>query len=1038
MPPSTFAGRFALASLLSLLFFVRVPCRAAQKPQELDSNLPDTDVPYGISDWSESLGNHRARVSVNEHANAVWVRIPWRRRDEQPGNKEILVVDAATNLRVTNVARVSINRELGDLLFAPPTVPGEYFIYYLPFTREGWWASPTTVYWTPTNTADAVWLATTVPLQKQILHDETNGLPAAKVLAIEAINDFNRRDPMEVVATAHELKNLLAEHARERYLLFPEDRRYPIRMTEELPLRWIRRGPSSAFAGEALRGEFYAFQLGLFACSQPVNDVRIEFSDLRAGAAGTIPAAALRCFNLRGTNWLGQPIQKTVNVPKGKVQALWLGVQVPLGTKPATYRGKITVRPGNAPASTVRFALAVSASLLPDAGDGELWRQSRLRWLDSTIGLDDEVFAPYTPVTVRGQTVGVLGRQVRFNDAGLLDSIQTTFSGSVDATDARPLELLANPMQFIVETAAGPVHWKLKGAKALSHTTEAVVWQASAQSDGLELLCRAKLECDGYINYQLTLRASRRADLKDIRLEIPLRREVATYMMGLGRKGGYRPAEWQWKWDVNRANSQLWIGDVNAGLSCKLKHLADRWDIYNLVQSGLYRDWSNEGKGGCNVTEEGAAVVIRAYTGLRAVVPKEELHFNFGLLITPVKTLDKHHWQWRYYHAEQAKPVSEVAPMGISLINLHQGDPFNPHINYPFAATAQLSNYIAQAHARDIKVKIYYTIRELSNYAAEFWALRSLGNEVFLDGPGFKLADQFVTKPPSADKPKTGGAWLCEHAISGYVPAWHTPLGNGHYDASIATTGLSRWHNYYLEGLGWLIRNVGVDGLYLDGVGYDREILKRVRKVMQQARPGCLIDFHSGNNFHPEYGLNNCANQYIELFPCLDSLWLGEGFDYNESPDYWLVEIAGIPYGLFSEMLQGGGNPWRGMLYGMSNRLGWGGDPRPLWKAWDDFQIQDARMLGYWDAANPVKTGETNILATTYLKNNQALISLASWAKGPTQVRLALDPAKLGFALENARFSAPAIPGFQGAATFKLRDPIPVDPGRGWLLLLKP
>ena len=107
----------------------------------------------------------------------------------------------------------------------------------------------------------------------------------------------------------------------------------------------------------------------------------------------------------------------------------------------------------------------------------------------------------------------------------------------------------------------------------------------------------------------------------------------------------------------------------------------------------------------------------------------------------------------------------------------------NPHINYPFAATTKLSTYIAQAHARNIKVKIYYTIRELSNYAAEFWALRSLGNEVFLDGPGFKLADQFLTNTALDRLPKTGGAWLCEHVVSGYVPAWHTPLGNGHYDA---------------------------------------------------------------------------------------------------------------------------------------------------------------------------------------------------------------------------------------------------------------
>ena len=46
------------------------------------------------------------------------------------------------------------------------------------------------------------------------------------------------------------------------------------------------------------------------------------------------------------------------------------------------------------------------------------------------------------------------------------------------------------------------------------------------------------------------------------------------------------------------------------------------------------------------------------------------------------------------------------------------------------------------------------------------------------------------------------------------------------------------------------------------------------------------------------------------------------------------------------EMLQKGGNPWRGMVYGMTSRLPWAGDPRPLWKVWDEFGIADARMIG--------------------------------------------------------------------------------------------
>jgi hypothetical protein len=46
-------------------------------------------------------------------------------------------------------------------------------------------------------------------------------------------------------------------------------------------------------------------------------------------------------------------------------------------------------------------------------------------------------------------------------------------------------------------------------------------------------------------------------------------------MMGMGRKGGYRPDSWEWKWDVTRANGQLWLGDVDGGLSCKLPAVSE-------------------------------------------------------------------------------------------------------------------------------------------------------------------------------------------------------------------------------------------------------------------------------------------------------------------------------------------------------------------------------------------------------------------------------------------------------------------------------
>ncbi len=326
------------------------------------------------------------------------------------------------------------------------------------------------------------------------------------------------------------------------------------------------------------------------------------------------------------------------------------------------------------------------------------------------------------------------------------------------------------------------------------------------------------------------------------------------------------------------------------------------------------------------------------------------------------------------------------------------------------------------AHARNLKLKIYYTLRELSSYVTEFWAVRSLGNEIFYPGPGF----QTVAAPPDAkpagpvlvnndrnkpgakapweDLPRTGSAWLAEHAITDYSPAWHMPMGNGRYDAAVNLRSQTRWENYYLEGLAWLLKNVGIDGIYLDDLVYDHETMKRVRKVLDRTRPGCLIDLHS-NNWQGIYK-KSPATFYIEHMPMVDSLWFGELFDYDHKPpDYWLVEISGIPYGLFGEMLEGGGNLWRGMIYGMANRFG-AGNPGPMWKAWDDFGIQDARMIGYWDPACPVRTDNKDVLATVYVKRGKTLVSLASWAPQAVKCRLKIDWKALGLDPAKAKLSA--------------------------------
>jgi len=68
-----------------------------------------------------------------------------------------------------------------------------------------------------------------------------------------------------------------------------------------MPRKFMERGPLARFEGCEARGEFYAFQVGLFACRQAIDDVAVRFTSLTNQTGGTrIPASASQCFNVNG------------------------------------------------------------------------------------------------------------------------------------------------------------------------------------------------------------------------------------------------------------------------------------------------------------------------------------------------------------------------------------------------------------------------------------------------------------------------------------------------------------------------------------------------------------------------------------------------------------------------------------------------------------------------------------------------------------------------------------------------------------------
>jgi hypothetical protein len=976
------------------------------------------EIKYRVknNEWDiDSLGTHRVVLNLtNTAAKVAEATIDWRRNDLNPENKAVFVVDSTTNQRILNVSLTAINRESCTLYFEPAAGHNTYFVYYLPYHVNRKSNYPNAKYLAPQQTAADDWMK---------LMKKPANVSQADVVCIEEINQLNSFYPMEVIATQDETNKLIHDKAGRSYLVFTEDRMHTIEMKHDLPQRWIINGVERVFEGECKKGENYAYQLGIYPVTKSIEDVRVTFSDLKAKDGSVIPAKVMSCLNTNGTDFKGKPFTHQVDVAERDIQAMWCLVNVPVSTVAGVYEGTATVTVKDAESRHVGIRLTVDNATAVNGGVNEPWKQTRLTWLNSTLAQKNDVIKPYTPLVVKGDAIALLGRKVTLDKTGLPEGIETYFTPEMTGFSIKPKAVIAQPITFVAESGAGPEKWVSAGVKFTDKQPGTVKWEAKNTSVNLQMDVQGSLEFDGFVAYTIKVTALKDVTLNDIRMEIPFNKDAAKYIIGLNLKGEKRPATYDWKWDVpNKNQDGAWLGDVNAGLQFSLRdeHYVRPLNTNFYLQKPLLlpTSWGNDNKGGINISEDKGEVLVKNYSGQRVMKKGDTLYYNFTLLITPFHPINTDfQWATRFYH--RYANIDTIKATGATVINIHHGTAINPYINYPFIAHDAMKAYIDEAHSKGLKVKIYNTVRELSNSAYEIFPMRSLGHEIYSGGKG------------------GGYSWLQEHLGDDYIAAWYVPEVK---DAAVINSGMSRWHNYYVEGMNWLVQNVGIDGIYLDDVAFDRTTMKRVKRVLtQDGHPG-IIDLHSANQYDKSDGFNNSANLYLENFPYLNRLWFGEYFDYeHNSPDFFLTEVSGIPFGLMGEMLQGGGNPWRGMIYGMTNRMPWSdnADPRPIWKEWDKFGMKGTKMIGYWVENKPVRTDNAYILATVYIKPKKALVAIASWADTTANIKLLINWKSLGINPAHAEIIAPAIKNFQPARVFKVGEAIPVDKGKGWLLEIK-
>ncbi len=153
--------------------------------------------------------------------NAVLAVLPWRRPDLRPETKKIIVTEALSGKEIKNVLISELSSERGIIIFEPETVPGDYFIYYLPLNTEKGLEmldmEALNDYYSPNYEIDQNW--------KELVINNLSSVPTGR--NNDVVCRSNSIFLLQGVDSYKKEKDELFIQKKSDYLVIPEDRAFP-------------------------------------------------------------------------------------------------------------------------------------------------------------------------------------------------------------------------------------------------------------------------------------------------------------------------------------------------------------------------------------------------------------------------------------------------------------------------------------------------------------------------------------------------------------------------------------------------------------------------------------------------------------------------------------------------------------------------------------------------------------------------------------------------------------------------------------------
>lgn len=629
-------------------------------------------------------------------------------------------------------------------------------------------------------------------------------------------------------------------------------------------------------------------------------------------------------------------------------------------------------------------------------------------WWGNTYGIPEKVPEPWTPVKKTSQGFRVWNREIKLGE--LLQPLQIVNGG---------VEMLLSPICLDLQLNG----LKLKKPKRIRYKETEIAYRLKLRAEGLEGELLLEADFDGFMKYTLFLSSDKSAELKRLVLEIPLKKDLATYY----HHGAFGTPPSYVQLKITKGYGTLHDKPLNFPFTDEVWLGNDEMGIQWVAESDQWWSPAERNKTVQLIPSDGTTLLrISIVEKPRRV--ERELKFQWAIIPTPVKPMNDLYLH-RLRYAQSGFGMNE------SMTDL----------------------------AENVEKYIEATVEGGANAFGQ-WAWRggkSVWNEDF-GAPGYRptplnqLRKKAFRKAVQIAHTK-GIRWVIAYAIWNCFTDW-PDVGTlwreqARYPLHPSFKGYiycpqKPFTDWYIATLRKTILEVGIDGVYLDsspdpslcsnlhhGCGYideqgelhgtypifaTRELHKRIYCLFhQKPKKGGLVYAHNSHFIFP------AVESFVDIHHC------GEGSTLRR--EIAIPKFYGYPFGIPVSFTRWN-NPvypetrmhsWRFVLQmdstikahpsfvisrkvmpdykGMTREkyLARGYDPKgeavwAVWKAYREFPWDGAIWVPSWKADPYAQTGDQDVWVCLHINPSKAaLVVVSSFKNEPLTVRLRLNWQKL-------------------------------------------